>query len=65
MNEIITFVGLDVHKESINIALADAGENKKVRHFGTVNGTAVAVEKVVRKLISVGMSTIILSRIDH
>lgn len=54
MSEIIVHVGLDVHKESINVAVAETGPDREVRSYGTVNGTAVAVEKVLRKLISVG-----------
>ena len=51
MNQSSTvFVGMDVHKGSIEIALADpAGE---VRRYGEIGGDAVAVDRAVRKLRS-------------
>jgi hypothetical protein len=43
------FVGMDVHKESIEIALAGALE---VRRFGRIGGDAPSVDRAVRKLRS-------------
>jgi len=44
------FVGMDVHKESIELATADEGE---ARHYARIGGEAAAVDRVVRKLRSV------------
>ena len=46
------FVGMDVHKESIDITLAEVGG--EVRRWGEVGGDRAALGKAVRKLESLG-----------
>lgn len=45
-----TFVGLDVHKESIAVVLAESGRFGEVRSFGTIGGDGDAVDRLVRGL---------------
>jgi len=54
MKNRITFVGLDVHKNSIDVALADSGRDGEVRSYGTIGGDLDSLHKVVRKLQSTG-----------
>ena len=44
------FVGMDVHKESIDVSLAEEGRDGEVRHYGVIAGDLEAVAKVVRTL---------------
>ena len=46
------FVGMDVHKESIDITLAEVGG--EVRRWGQIGGDRAALGKAVRKLESLG-----------
>ena len=43
------FLGLDVHKESIDVAIAPS-DSLEVRHYGTIGGDINALDKVVRRL---------------
>jgi len=44
------FVGMDVHKESIDVSLAEEGRDGEVRHYGVITGDVDALAKVVRAL---------------
>lgn len=48
------FIGMDVHKKSIDIAIAYEGRDGQVLHYGKIDGTLLALDKVVRKLVSKG-----------
>ena len=49
MKHSIIFVGLDVHKDSIDIALADDGRNGEIRFYGTIGGDTASLDKAIRK----------------
>lgn len=48
------YIGMDVHKDSIDIALAEGRSRGEVRHFGTIGGNLESLDKAVRKLVSLG-----------
>lgn len=56
MKKSTMFVGLDVHKNSIDVALAPDGRDNEVRHYGSIGGDLDSLEKLTRKLVSQGKS---------
>ena len=45
-----TFVGLDVHKATISVAIAEGERGGEVRHWGTIPNRADHVRKLAEKL---------------
>ena len=54
MKKFNMFIGMDVHKNSIEIAIAQDGRSGEVRSWGKIDGSLQALDKVVRKLVSKG-----------
>jgi transposase len=50
MQTIRLYLGLDVHKDSITIAIAQPGSKGEVRPFGTVTNTLHALEKALARI---------------
>ena len=47
MADRITYVGLDVHKESIVVAVASGGLRGEVREYGRIANTAAALDALI------------------
>ena len=50
MEQSIIYVGLDVHKDTIAVALAEAGLREEVREHGTISNTPAALKALTEKL---------------
>src|SRR5258705_3377183 len=50
MADRISYVGLDVHKDSIVVAVAAGGLRGEVREYGRIANTAGALDRLMRKL---------------
>lgn len=44
------FIGLDVHQDTIAIAVADEATGKEVRFFGTIPNTSEALHAAMKKI---------------
>src|ERR1700730_730320 len=55
MADRITYVGLDIHKDSIVVAVAAGGLRSEVREYGRIANTAAALHRLLRKLSGDGM----------
>src|SRR5258708_4946294 len=56
MADRITYVGLDVHRESIVVAVAAGGLRGEVREYGRIANTPTALDRLLRKLGGDGMT---------
>src|ERR1700752_392824 len=56
MGDRITYVGLDVHKDSIVVAVAVGGLRGEVREYGRIANTSAALDRFLRKLGGNGMT---------
>jgi transposase len=53
MEKSVLYVGLDVHKMSIDVAIAEFGD-REIRYFGRIGGDLEALDKVIRRLQAKG-----------
>jgi hypothetical protein len=44
------FIGLDVHKDTIAVAVAEDGRSGEIRFYGTISNTSDAVRRLVTRL---------------
>jgi transposase len=55
MEKIVKYIGLDVHKNSIAIAIAEDGQKRDVNFYGAINNDMDQLHKFLRKQISQGV----------
>jgi len=46
----VRFIGLDVHKKKIAVAIAEEGRNGEVLSYGSIDNTPEALTKLLKKL---------------
>ncbi len=56
MGDRITYVGLDVHKDGIVVAVAEGGLRGEVRDYGRIANTPAALQRLARKLGQDGLT---------
>src|SRR2546421_2979566 len=54
MSKTVHYLGLDVHKETIAVAIAPEGGGE-VRKYGVIGGTLDALDKLIKKLTQPGV----------
>ncbi len=54
MKKKVQYIGLDVHKKSITVAIADDGRDSEVRLYGNISNSMTALGKLIRNLLSSG-----------
>jgi len=50
MSAITLYIGLDVHKDSITVAIAEAGSKGEIRLFGAITNSTQAIERLLARL---------------
>jgi hypothetical protein len=55
MKQIRSFVGMDVHKATISISVAEDGRSGPVRFIGVIPNTPEAVDKMAKQLTRHGV----------
>ena len=61
----ITYVGLDVHKDTIAVALAASGLRGEVREYGKIPNTPAALKALAVKLAPAGRDLRFCYERDH
>ena len=59
MTKFSKYIGLDTHKDTIAVAIAEAGQNKP-RYYGEIANTPEAVAKLVKKRPPGGSPVVLL-----
>ena len=54
LDKAITYVGLDMNKETIAVALAEAGAHEDVRDYGKIANTPAALSALAAELSRAG-----------
>ena len=62
MTELTLFVGMDVHKKTISVALVEGAAGAVVHFYGTIANTLETVRGLCRKLSRTGSSCTFATR---